>query len=69
LGVESLTLAVSWYTQAKAATSRRTPSSLATFVTFAFQAFHLPCALRLGGWRTLVKHSSLIPVERIEKAI
>jgi phage regulator Rha-like protein len=42
---------------------------LATFLTFAFQTFHLFYALRLSGWRTVVKDSSLIPVERIEKAI
>jgi hypothetical protein len=34
-----------------------------------FKLFHLLFAPRPGGWRTLVKHSSLIHVERIEKAI
>jgi hypothetical protein len=58
-------------------TNQRTPKTAATAEPHRLQLsllsrfkpfiYHAPLPLR--AWRTLVKHSSLIPVERIEKAI
>jgi hypothetical protein len=42
---------------------------LATFITFAFQALPLLCALGYVTGGTQVKPSSMIPIEKIEKAI
>jgi phage regulator Rha-like protein len=42
---------------------------LATFITFAFQVLPLLCALGYVRGETQVKPSSMIPIERIEKAI